>query len=784
MRTSRANAERPQTAMTDGRYRQFERTDGQVSMSDADAMMALTAKEAGTANAVFERMFPADERDPGAREIGVVTYLDRSLSGAYQGHLPVYRRALANLEDLSRIRFGCAFADATTGDQDRLLGELERGTLAGWSVPDQTQFFHLLRSHLLEGLFGDPAYGGNRDKLGWRFLVHPGVWLENSAEENLATEPVTKGGRIQSLVDVMPVMQQRSPEPPVPGFDPQRGAAPPADEADVILVGVGGVGGFIAPELARAGLRVVGIEAGPWWRLDDFRPDEIAATYYCRAALGPKFGNEIPRWRRNEQEPTRDLTFSLGRMVNGVGGSVIHYGGWLRRFPAHNLRLRSHALERWGPESIPEGCTVADWPVKYDELRPYFAEVERIAGIAGDADNVFLPQNGPYPLPPTRPFRMGELFKSAARSLGLHPHASPVSMTTQAYNGYPEMTYTAWNNGFGSWTGDKWHPGLTRVREALTSGNFDLRTECRVTRVLVDSDGRARGVEYRDALGWPQTQRGKVVILAAYTFENVRLLFLSGNDQHPDGLGNSSGQLGKHFMSKMFPHVDGYFDDVVFNRHTGPAAQAVVLDDFLAESFDCGSLGFLGGATLGAENQFLPIQISRETLPPEVPSWGRDYKEHLRQWQHWAVVRMQPEALPYSDNYLDLDPYHRDQSGLGLPVIRVTYDLHPNELRLSDYMEGKSEEILRIMGADKTWRGPRFTGAGSSHDVGGCRMGDDPTHSVVNRDLQVHDTPGLFVFSGAVFPTCAGVNPTLTLWALSLMAARRLIDRFNAGEEG
>ena len=218
---------------------------------------------------------------------------------------------------------------------------------------------------------------------------------------------------------------------------------------------------------------------------------------------------------------------------------------------------------------------------------------------------------------------MGEMFTAAARSMGLHPHATPVGMTTRSYNGYPEMTYTAWNNGFGSWTGDKWHPGLTSVREALATGNFDLRTNCRVTRILTDADGRARGVEYVDALGRRQRQLADTVILAAYTFENVRLLFLSGDDRHPDGLGNATGQLGKHFMSKMFPHVDGYFPETVFNRHTGPAAQAVVLDDFLDDSFDCGAHGFLGGATLGAENQFLPIQISRETLPPDVPSWGR-----------------------------------------------------------------------------------------------------------------------------------------------------------------
>ncbi len=752
-------------------------------MDARDALLVLNASEARTVSAIFERMFPSDEGSPGAAEIGVTAYLDRSLAAAYPGHIPMYRTGIAALDSASHARHGRAFAGISSDEQDQLLADLERGEIQGWIVPAQSEFFELVRAHLQEGLFSDPAYGGNRDKLGWRTLGHPGIWLENTAEENLSAEPVTKGGLIQSLADIAGELAASHHEQSIPGFDPARGAANPAGEADVVLVGVGGVGGFIAPVLAGAGLKVVGLEDGQWWHLADFQPDELRAAYYCRAEMGPKFMSETPRWRRNAGEATRELTFSLGRMMNGVGGSVIHYGAWLRRFPEHNFRLRSHALERWGAKAIPEGSTVADWPVTYGELRQAFSDCERIVGIGGDQGNPYLSQDGSYPLPPTRPFRMGETFSAAARALGLHPHAAPVGMTTRSYNGYPEMTYTAWNNGFGSWTGDKWQPGLTTVREALASGNFDLRTGCRVTRIVTDGDGRARGVEYMDALGRPRVQRARTVIVAAYTFESVRLLFLSGSDRHPDGVGNSTGQLGKHFMSKMFPHVDGYFPDTVFNRHTGPAAQAVVLDDYLDASFDCGAHGFLGGSTLGAENQFLPIQISREALPADVPRWGKGYKDHLRQWQHWAVVRMQPETLSYVDNVLDIDPHHRDRSGIGMPVVRVTYDLHENEHRLAEFMEQKSEEILREMGAAKTWRGPRFTGAGSSHDLGGCRMGDDPAASVLDRCLRVHDTPGLYVFSGAAFPTCAGVNPTLTLWALTLWAARGLVERLRDGSE-
>jgi gluconate 2-dehydrogenase alpha chain len=302
--------------------------------------------------------------------------------------------------------------------------------------------------------------------------------------------------------------------------------------------------------------------------------------------------------------------------------------------------------------------------------------------------------------------------------------------------------------------------------------------------VLTNEDGRAVGVEYVDALGRRHEQRADTIILCSYTWENLRLLFLSADGKHPDGLGNSAGQLGKHLMCKMFTHVDGYFPNDVFNRHTGPAAQGVVLDDYLCADFDCWSEGqFLGGLTLGAENQFLPIQIARESLPDDVPGWGIGYKRHLREWQHLGVVRAQPEALSYVANYADIDPHRRDKSGLGMPVIRVTYDLRENERRIATYFHSKADEILRAMGATRTWNGPDFTGVGSSHDLGGARMSDDPAAGVLNRNLGVHDTPGLYVFGGAAMPTCPGINPTLTLWALCYKAADDLVKRLRTGEE-
>jgi len=232
-------------------------------------------------------------------------------------------------------------------------------------------------------------------------------------------------------------------------------------------------------------------------------------------------------------------------------------------------------------------------------------------------------------------------------------------------------------------------------------------------------------------------------------------------------------------MTKFWSDVYGYVPGEVFNEHTGPAAQMCGIDDFQHEGFDCLAHGFVGGATFNIENQKLPIGIARDPLPPDVQPWGKPYKDHLRRWHSVIAIRIQPDALPYTTNFVDLDPVWRDATGLGLPVTRVTCDLRPNEDRLIGWMQEKAAELLRLMGARSTWPTARFRGVLSSHDLGGARMGEDPAGSVVDRDLQVHDTPGLYVFGGATFPTAHGVNPHLTIEAVTARAAEQLVRRLS-----
>jgi gluconate 2-dehydrogenase alpha chain len=752
-----------------------------LHMNDSQLSLILDAHQMRTAAAVFDRLFPPDADFPGAVAAGVLEYIGHTLTGVESHLVEWYRLGMDALNAHTVCQFSQPFDGCTPAQQDMVLRSLERGALEGFLVPPQIPFFELLCRHMREGLFSDPVYGGNRDKSGWRLLRHPGLHFDYSAEEQWARQPADKDGDTRSLADVDFTAQSAAATLPT-GFDPHRGTAPPRIDIDVILIGMGGVGGVIAQRLTEAGLVVMALEAGPWRRPAHFLPDELGLGFYARAGLGDKFNRESPTWRTSLTSPTREAVFGYGRMVNGVGGSLTHYGAWMRRFHPHHFAMRSYAESRWGSAAIPSDSTLADWPVRYEELEPYYTEMEYHIGVAGDGDeNPFVPRSKPFPLPPLRDSRLTHHFRQAAQAQGLHPYTVPAGQNSQTFAGRPPMPYHPWGVGFGSLHSERWDPTYDCIPQALATGRLDLRTLCRVTRIVCDHTGHVSGVEYLNPNNEIIMQHARTIILCAYTWENIRLMSLSGDNRHPNGLGNQYGQLGRHFMVKTSTVIAAEFEGEVWNRHTGPAAQAVLVDDFLSTDFDSVRNGFLGGGSPGVEMQTLPLRISAELRPPDVPAWGETYKDSLRRWHNKTYIGVQQDSLPYQDNFVDLDPLVRERSALGLPVVRATYHVHANEQRISAYMEDWGEDILKQMGATRTWRAGRFASVGTCHELGGARMGDDPTHTVVDADLQVHDTPGLHVYGGAVFPSCPGINPTHTMLALCLRAADRLIARLRSG---
>jgi len=303
-----------------------------------------------------------------------------------------------------------------------------------------------------------------------------------------------------------------------------------------------------------------------------------------------------------------------------------------------------------------------------------------------------------------------------------------------------------------------------------------------VNKVNTDTDGKATGVSYWGVDGSENKVEAAIVILAGFIYDNVRLLLLSKTEKHPDGLGNSTGHVGKHLMAHIGARAFSIYDDRKINMFMGPSAQRHTIDDFNADNFDHKDLGFIRGAQISvspADLEAGPIGAARSLAPPPgTPTWGAPYRDFLsKYYTQFAAINAQAENLPFADQMIDLDPNVRD--AWGLPAPRMTYDWRrPSEKKRMEFLAQKVAEIGKAMGATQVWLREPSPGAPGAHHQGGARMGADPKESVVNSFSQTWDIPNLFVVGSANNPTTTGFNPTLTIQALAYRTAEAIAMRY------
>ncbi len=561
-------------------------------------------------------------------------------------------------------------------------------------------------------------------------------------------------------------------------------------KTDVVIVGAGAVGGIMAAELGKAGMKVIGLERGPRLKTADFAGhDEL--RYFQRLDLRPNPKRQPVTWRTSADARARMLPkLDYG---NQAGGGTVHYGSVSWRLHEDDFRARSHTVERYGVSAIPANSTLADWPLGYADLEPFYDKAEYEIGVSGQAGNLQgkaieggnpfeAPRQRNYPLPPLRMEQAAVLFEAGAKKLGYHPFSTPRAIISQPYNGRPGCTYCGFCQGFGCHVGAKSSILVTKLPEADATGNFTLITGAMCHRVNSDNSGRVTGVSYYGPDGSDNTIEAEIVILGTFVYDNTRLLLLSKTEKFPNGLANSSGQVGKHFMTHIGARVFATFDDRYVNNFMGPSAQKHTLDDFNGDNFDHGGLGFIRGAQISvteADIEGGPIAGALSMPPPPgVPRWGAAYRDFLaKAFTRYVGVAAQTENLAYADHTIDLDPDVRD--AFGLPAPRLTYDWRkPNETARIDFLFKKLEGIAHAMGASQVWRSPTSPGAPGSHHEGGTRMGNDPNVSVVNKYGQSWDIPNLFVIGSSTFPSMSGFNPTLTIQALAFMSADAIANRY------
>jgi choline dehydrogenase-like flavoprotein len=526
---------------------------------------------------------------------------------------------------------------------------------------------------------------------------------------------------------------------------------------DAVIVGAGAGGPVVAQELVRAGWRVVLLERGKWNTPWDCLKDDL------RNQRNPNLGN--PFGPEDEGNPrvvvgmdgkatvTAPYEGPYSNNAACVGGGTLSYGAMAWRFQPNDFQMAT----KYG---VPQGSTLADWPITYDELEPYYEKAEWELGVSGDVSNDPFkgPRKRPLPMPPVTPEgREFEILDKGARKLGLHPFHIPMLRNSIPYNGRPACMRCRWCVGFACEVDAKNGTQNTVLPVALKTGLLELRTECMAKEIVVDEHGRASGVRYFDREGHPWEQPARVVVCSGGAIESARLLLNSATPTFPHGLGNRYDWVGRNLQGHTYSGAWGQFDEIVYDD-IGPGATIAISD------FNHGNPGMRGGGALCNEFIRLPYQFVG-ARPPEVPRWGQAYKDWVRQAYRRTISVMGPtQEMPVFDSRIQLDPQVRDK--FGIPVARISGPRHPESLAISNVQAKHAEDWLKASGAVKTWL--KLAGPGTSggqHQAGTCRMGNDPKTSVVDRDCRVHDLQNVYVVDASVNVTNGGFNPVLTILA-------------------
>lgn len=553
-------------------------------------------------------------------------------------------------------------------------------------------------------------------------------------------------------------------------------------DCDAVVVGSGPAGATVAHTLTAAGWSVVVLEKGrnhlldlepPYGPLGHFSNDEV--KFVQRHFLGPDPLVEPRSFRRSAADGDRLMVGHVNALPSTVGGGGVHADAKLPRLQEDDFRLHSTL----GPIA---GADVADWPVSYDDLEPFYAEAERLVGVAGEETNPFAAwRSTPFPMPPGPDMYGAVLSMAAAERRGLHPYRAPTGANSEPYDGRPACNNCGFCGFYGCPIEAKGDP-VALLRRALRTGRCEIRPESHVVEVALGGSGRqASGVRYRDADGEQQEVTARFVVLAAGAFETSRLLLRQG-------LANSSGLVGRNLMFHFQTLTVGAFP---FPMH-GMRGRSVTAahddhiggDDAQGRAATEAGLPWVRGGLVEHGGAGQPVQ---EALVYGAGAHhGKAMRDSSLRERLW-VFTMQGEDLAQPTNRIDLDPQVRD--AWGLPAGRVTYAPHAHELVASAHAAPILEAVLREAGAEWTITStsppigadadtsPLGIAPASYHIMGTCRMGDDPATSVVGPEGRFWDVDNMICADSSVFPTSSGYNPTLTIMAMAARIAHLLTDQ-------
>ena len=537
---------------------------------------------------------------------------------------------------------------------------------------------------------------------------------------------------------------------------------------DVCVVGSGPGGGIAAYALTKAGLKVVLVEAGPRLR---------AGVDYN--AHGSPYGHLEARLQAGHVDPVSSV-FADRRERNhftAVGDRPDH--GFLKVLGGRSLCWAGHSL-RFGPLDFQQ------WPIRYEEIAPYYSRAERLMEVYGDRDGLWNMPDGEFQKGVAlrcgeqvlkrgveRLKRQGRVMEFVAQRKAMPTEASRARRTVCHYCGHcmngceVDAKYTSVN---------------TPIALALRTGNLTLLTESTMTRIMMDRTGRKiAGVEYTDRQGATAKVEAKALVLACNSIETPRHLLINKTPEFPNGLANGSGQVGRNLISHFGLTVTGFFPELVKRDASNDDGTDYYHGLLTALYWNKPHPRFAGTYQVQCGSGLNPHRLGVRT----VPGYGAAWKRRVRELNvAHASMNMQGALFASPEKFVDLDENRKDRFGLPLPRIHLRYE--ENDIAMADDMIQTCEEIIRISGGEVQYTPQKATRDNLqidyNHWVGTVRMGVDPKTSVINADGQSHEIPNLFIGDASVFTTYPEKNPTLTNIALSWRMSEKLVEKCRRGE--
>jgi len=572
---------------------------------------------------------------------------------------------------------------------------------------------------------------------------------------------------------------------------------------DICIIGSGAGASPVAYTMAKAGAKVLVLEKGPWLTEKEFFKDELAISVHD--AYNPKLTDEqhvieeeyqddsLPEGKGNSfwrGEKTSDSGWSWW---NGtvVGGSSNFMSGYFHRLKPVDFRLKTEF-------GAIDGANIADWPISYDELEPYYAMVEREVGVSGRV--VKHPHQEPrstdFPYPPISEVPMSSWIDKAAASIGYHAIPVPRAILSTPAMGRRSCEYSGYCSSYGCSSGAKGSGRAALLNHAVATGNCTIKPNSKVYKIATDGQGKITGVHYYDAQGRKQSVSAKTYVVACQAVETSRLLLASTGEKFPKGLANNSGQVGKNLLFSGGGTGSGdFFFDQLSDRQVSELKQVgPFVNRALQDWYKIDDKAFTGanvnGKAKGGTIDFLfhqnPIARARGTQwgsdnqGNDKLLWGEELKQSMKQeFTTYKTLRFEVfnDWLPTDDCFVALDDEVTDQ--WGDPVAKVRIGYHDHDLEVGAYLSQKAEKLLVALGAkniDSSVSGYPATNL----MAGGCRFGNDPKTSVLDKNCQAHEVDNLYVTDGSFMPTGGSVPYTFTIYANAFRVAEHIKERWQA----